>query len=72
MQKKVALAKVEIAKREINEAETELDKALREIVAAPRADKTAVSEVVKTAFANLKAARVTLGELEEMLLTDPD
>lgn len=72
MKKKIVLAKIETAKREIAQAEVDLDKALREIVSAPRAEKTAVSEVVKAAFTNLRTARVTLGELEEIVSTDPD
>jgi hypothetical protein len=72
MKKKAVLAKIVAAKTEMTAAETDLDKVLREIRMAPRAEKTAISEVVQKAFAELRAARIKLVELEEELSAEPD
>ncbi|KYF51415.1 hypothetical protein BE08_32235 [Sorangium cellulosum] len=70
MQKKTLLEKVTAAKQEIADAESNLERALREIQVAPRADKTTVSEVVQAAFTKLRAARTNLTELEGLVMTD--
>ncbi|WP_437285363.1 hypothetical protein [Sorangium sp. So ce406] len=72
MHKKTLLEKVTAAKQEIADAESNLEQALGEIQVAPRADKMAVSEVVKEAFTKLKAARTNLTELEGLVLADED
>jgi hypothetical protein len=72
VEKKAMLAKIEAAKREIVAAEGDLDKVLRAIDAAPRAEKTTISDVVRTAFADVQAARKRLGELEKLIADDTD
>ena len=72
MKKRAVLAKIDAAKTELTAAEADLDKVLREIRMAPRAEKTAISEVVQKAFTELRAARAKLVELEEDLVAEPD
>ncbi|HEY8040144.1 MAG TPA: hypothetical protein VIF15_10140 [Polyangiaceae bacterium] len=59
--------KVEDAAREILAAEDQLEKALREIRIAPRAEKTTISALLEAAFLKLKAARTRVLELEKLL-----
>lgn len=72
MLKKNLLEKITAAKREITDAESNLEQALAEIQVAPRADKMAVSEVVQEAFTKLRAARTNLIDLEGLVLSDED
>jgi hypothetical protein len=58
---------IEAARTDLAEAEIELEKAMRAIRVAPRAEKTTISELLEAAFLKLKAARATLGELEKMV-----
>ena len=64
------LAKIEEATREMTAAESDLDRILREIRVAPRAEKTTISEVVQKAFSELRNARSKLVELQEELRAD--
>jgi hypothetical protein len=70
MKTSAILAKIEEATREMAAAEGDLDRLLREIRVAPRAEKTTISEVVQKAFAELRAARSKLVELQEDLIAD--
>lgn len=70
--KKLLLSKIESAKTGLSDAEGDLEKVLREIRIAPRAQKTTISAVVEDAFAKLRAARATLGDLEEIVVKDED
>jgi hypothetical protein len=72
MNKAAVLAKIEAAKNEMTAASSDLERILREIKIAPRAEKTKISEVVEKAFAELRAARAKLVELEQELGADPD
>ncbi len=72
IKKELVLSKIESAKQEMSDAEGDLEKVLREISIAPRAQKTTISAVVETAFAKLRAARATLGDLEEIVVKDED
>lgn len=45
------------------DAERELDKAMREIASADRADKRIISQVLQAAFDKLEAARSKLGAI---------
>jgi hypothetical protein len=63
------LEKIDAAKKEIALAESELELVLTQIRAAPRAEKTNVSEVVESAFQRLRNARRALVELEVLLAT---
>ena len=58
---------IEAARSDLADAETELEKAMRAIRVAPRAEKTTISELLEAAFTKLKAARAKLGELETIL-----
>jgi hypothetical protein len=53
-------------------AETELTRALGELRGGLRAEKTTVTAVVEMALEKLKAARVTVAELETLLAFDDD
>ena len=66
-QKQTVLAKVKTAATEVSDAATDLDKLLKELKAAPRAEKTTVSKVVEEAFSRLKNARVALSDVEKIL-----
>ena len=58
---------IEVARTELAEAEVELEKAMRAIRVAPRAEKTTISELLEAAFLKLRAARAALEQLETML-----
>ncbi|AUX40544.1 uncharacterized protein SOCE26_019450 [Sorangium cellulosum] len=70
MASKALLDKVVAAKRDITEAENDLEKVLRDIQVAPRADKTTISKVVEDAFTKLRAVKANLIELEALVTTD--
>ena len=63
-------AKIESAKRRLLAAETEMEAALHEIAQTPRADKKIISGALSTAFAELKAARQELSDLEQVIAED--
>jgi len=63
-------AKIESAKRRLLAAETEMEAALHEIGQTPRADKKIISGALSTAFAELKAARQELSDLEQVIAED--
>jgi hypothetical protein len=69
--KQEALERLAEAKRDINDAEANLAKVLREIDVAPRAEKVTVSQVVQDAFAKVRAVRAALNDLEELTKDDP-
>lgn len=48
-------------------AEEAMREALQHLAQAPRADKSIISGALETAFAELKAARLAVTELEELL-----
>jgi hypothetical protein len=70
MNKKAIITKVASAKQEILEAEERLAKVFGEIRVAPRAEKTAISDVVGKALEKLKAARSDLEALEKIISGD--
>ena len=61
------LEKISIAKRDISEAEIELERAVGEILVTPRAEKTTITKVVEDALAKVRAARVHLDGLDELV-----
>ncbi|MDP9000529.1 MAG: hypothetical protein M3O46_10505 [Myxococcota bacterium] len=63
-------ARIDTATREMALAETELGRVLKEMRIGSRAEKTTVTAVVEAALENLKAARVTVAELEKLLASD--
>ena len=69
--KKLILKNVSVTKQEIEDAERHLSKVLQELGAAPRAEKTTITDVVQTAFARLHAAREGLERLEKLIKGEP-
>lgn len=65
--KETVLAKVQTATTEVSDAADALDQLLAKIKAAPRAQKTTISQVVEAAFSRLKTARVALSDVEKIL-----
>jgi hypothetical protein len=61
------LEKISIAKRDISEAEIDLEKVVGEILVSPRAEKMTISKVVEDALAKVRAARTNLDELEKFV-----
>ncbi len=72
MKKKLALSKIESAKRDISAAEKELEQVLRDMQVMPRAEKTTISKALEDAFTKLKAARSDLSDLEKLVSGDKD
>ena len=70
MDAKALLVKIVAAKRKIADAEGDLEKVLREIEIAPRADKTMISNVVAEAYKKVRAARQELVDSEELVEND--
>ena len=62
---KEILKKISAVKKEILEAEAELDRVLLDIKVLPRADKMTITKVVEEAFARVKVAKNNLIELED-------
>ncbi len=60
-------SKIAAAKQRLLTAETEMEAALHQIGHAPRADKTIISSALSVAFAELKAARQDLTDLEQVI-----
>ena len=58
---------VSLARQELSEAESELDKVMGEIRNALRAEKTAITIAVEDAFSRLRRAKSKLAELETKL-----
>ena len=70
METKAALERIETAKRDIAEAESDLAKALQTMQNQPRAEKTTISIVLEHAFSKLRSARTTLADLEQLVVND--
>jgi uncharacterized protein (UPF0335 family) len=60
-------AKIDDAKRRLLIAESEMEQALRQIERAPREDKSIISSALSTALAEMKAARLDLIALEQVI-----
>lgn len=63
-------SKVEAAKRNVIDAEADLERLLSELRAVARAEKTTISEVLESAFNKLRAARRELEALEQLVAND--
>ena len=63
-------AKIEKAKQRLDSAEEAMASALKQLEAAPRVDKTFIGSVLGTAFAELKAAKHEVLELEKQITRD--
>jgi len=66
------LEQIRVAKNGVADAENDLAWLLAEIEAAPRAEKTILSEALRKALQKLVDARERLGKLETMLLASDD
>jgi hypothetical protein len=65
--KALLLAKIDSAKHDIEAAETDLEKALRDMQVMPRAEKTTISKALEDAFAKVRATRALLTDLQELV-----
>ena len=63
-------SKIAAARQRLLTAENEMEAALHQIGDAPRADKAIISKALSTAFAELKAARQDLTDLEQVIALD--
>jgi multidrug resistance efflux pump len=63
----VFTAKLESAKAALATAEADLGAAMGEIRAAPRWEKVRISEVLETAFDDLRRAKADLARIESMI-----
>jgi hypothetical protein len=70
MLKPTLIAKIVDSKKEIGEAQAALDKLLRELQIAPRAEKSIASGVIEAALAKLRIALANLGQLESLAEED--
>jgi hypothetical protein len=61
------LARIEVARKELDDADDELGRLLHEVRSAPRAEKTTISRVLEEALDKLKVARTHLSDLERDL-----
>lgn len=67
MNKQAILDKIKVAQQELRDAEADVGKALRELKAAARADKSMIGEALETAFAKVKLANGDLVDLEKLI-----
>ena len=72
MDDKAILQEVRVAKDVVADAESDLTKLLKDIEAAPRAEKKTISEALHNAFGKLRDAREHLGKLETLIRTKDD
>jgi hypothetical protein len=67
MNDELVLEEIRAAKNAAADAENDLARLLSEILVAPRAEKTTISEALHNAFQKLRDAREHLGRLEELV-----
>lgn len=70
--KQLLIDKIERARNEVVSAESDLERLLGALEAVPRAQKTAVSQVVEEAFKKLRAAKTDLVDLQTLVTSTPD
>jgi hypothetical protein len=70
-EKELMLSKIDCARDHLSAAEVDLQKLLKEMPVAPRAQKVEMSLVIEDAFAKLRLAKSGLAELE-LLARAPD
>ncbi len=66
------LEEIRVATNGVADAENDLEKLLKEIEIAPRAEKTTISEALRHAFEKLRNAREHLGRLETLICGKDD
>jgi hypothetical protein len=67
MDKALIQAKIDKARQRLTRAEEELEIAMRALQGGPRAEKVKVSDLIKDAFDELRAARADLAGLDELV-----
>ena len=72
MPQALVLSKVEAAKREMTEAEADIEKLLRDLRANARAEKTTISEVLEAAFNRVRSARGSVEALKGLIDAELD
>jgi hypothetical protein len=72
MKDKIVLEEVRVAKAGVIDAESDLATLMRESEIAPRAEKTTISEALRSAFLKLRDAREHLGRLETLISSEDD
>jgi hypothetical protein len=70
--KRIFAQRLATAIEEVEAAEKALAEILRRTRVAPRAEKTTITKPAEDAFSRLKAARMTLIELQKMVVIDED
>ena len=70
MDRALLASKLDAAKRDVTEAEADIEKLIAELRATVRADKTTISAGLAAAFNKLRAARFHLEALETLLASD--
>jgi hypothetical protein len=70
MKDNIVLQEIRVAKDSVTDAESDLTRLLKEIEGAPRAEKTTISEALRSAFQKLRDAREHLGKLEILIGKD--
>jgi hypothetical protein len=71
MDKQAVLDKINVARQELDFAEANLGKVLRELKVADRADKSMIGEALEAAFSKVKLASKDLGDLQKLIATAP-
>lgn len=61
------IAKVQLAKIALAQAEANLEKAIREIESAPRSEKVTISGPLEDAFDALRSVKAEVAELEALI-----
>jgi hypothetical protein len=67
MNKQAILDKIKVAQQELNEAEADVGRVLRELKISVRADKAMISDALEAAFAKVKLANKDLAALEKLI-----
>jgi hypothetical protein len=67
MKSEIVLEAITVARNDVADAESELATLLKEIESAPRAEKTTISEALRTAIRKLRDGREHLVELETLI-----
>lgn len=67
MSKQTIVAKIEVARQELSDAEANVGKVLRELKGGVRADKSMIGEALEAAFAKVKHANKALVDLQKLI-----
>ena len=67
MKKLLLKAKIEEAEQQLTTAEAEFAAAIRELRAAPRAEKTLTTTIIENAFDKLRLSKAKVSELKTLL-----